>query len=83
MGFRFLTPPECQGQAVEYSYGMHMGIVYRRITDQGLSPGDSRRVSYARSDMLDKDEGDYQNGAPANDEWETITREQLDRAVDE
>lgn len=82
MSFTFHVPPRCQGQTVEYAYGMWMGVVYRRITDRSIGPDRPGRVTYAQSQARLDDEGDYWNGEPSNRRWRTISEAELARAIE-
>lgn len=71
-------PPVCQGQIVEVAYGLHLGTVYRRVTDRSDSS-----VEYARSRALADDEGDYWNREPGNRRWAAISEAQFLRETEE
>lgn len=68
------TPPECQGQTVNVSYGMWGGYVYRHTHDRG-----DQSHSYARSVALIGDEGDYWDEEPKNRRWKSITEAEFIR----
>lgn len=65
----FHTPPEKQGQIVEVSYVLIDGeIVLRRTIDRS-----NGITEYAESSVLDSDNGEYWNGAPANKRWRKLS----------
>lgn len=63
----FITPPENGGQMVEVSYALVGNYVYQRRYDK--SDGS---LTFYRSKALNKDSGDYQNGAPKNKQWARV-----------
>lgn len=83
MALQMYIAPEDQGQTVEVSYGLWIDTVYRKRYDRS-----DRTATYAKSEALDDDDGnmddgDYWNEAPENTDWEEITAEQFSKIGDE
>jgi len=66
---KYITPPENQGQVVEYAYALYMGDLYIRVTDTS----DGHVVYYIYRDYsadYPDDDGQYVNGAPPDGIWD-------------
>ena len=74
----FFTPPANQGQIVEVSYAVVGERVVRKHHDR--SDG---TTTYADSKLLNDDDADYWNAAPANRKWRVISAAQFERMVEE
>jgi hypothetical protein len=71
----FHTPPRCQGQIVEVSYGAtEDGFVIRHSLDRS-----DNTESYQIARQLVSDQGDYWQAEPRNRRWRTMTAAEVKR----
>lgn len=78
---KWYVAPKDQGQIIEVAYAAGDSVVYRRCIDQSYPDGHPKRVSYARADAGEDDQGDYWNAPPPyrpEDQWEVIAEEEVE-----
>lgn len=69
---RFHTPPHNQGQIVEVSYALVGSSVIRWTFDAS-----DRTSTYAISQALRDDDGDYWNRTPRNRRWRNLDKAEV------
>ena len=77
----FITPPECQGQIVTYSYATTV-IKRKAYVIKERYDASDRTTTYSISRMLVGDQGDYWNGRPSNRRWRKISQAEFDSIQD-